>query len=439
MRQCELDEAQGDQSECNVRVNLAGLRQKAGIKPAFFSLVAMAGILLAVQANAELEEGESLRVFIGDHFSYDENLYRLADGEDLALQSTGATASRDDYINRISLGMEGEWEWSRQKFDIAARVDDSRYQNNSNLDNTTGNAKAHWAWRFGENLSGQLGADYNRFLAGFTNSEFRERDVLETNGEFWNAMLTVGPHWRLKAGARHAATEHGAPIRRVDNYAANSGTFGIDYETSASNTFGWDYRYTKADFDRSAILDGFVFDRNYDEHTSSFRTRYALTQKTALQASVGYLRREYPAVSDRLVQRGNFSGSVWDASLQWRPSGKTSLNLRGWRALRAYIDAESDYFVAQGFSVTPAWSPTVKLTLQLEYSREDQDYLGAGVTETGLDRRNERVTYQQFSLQYKALKMLQFELSGRLEKRDSDRPLRQFDDRIAAFGVRFVY
>jgi len=66
---------------------------------------------------------------------------------------------------------------------------------------------------------------------------------------------------------------------------------------------------------------------------------------------------------------------VWRAEYDWKPRQKFSLLLAGWRELRAYTDVESDYFVSDGFSLGPTWSPTEKISLALTASYEDQEYL----------------------------------------------------------------
>jgi exopolysaccharide biosynthesis operon protein EpsL len=400
---------------------------------------ACAALLLPSSVFAALDEGDHFQLSVADRYSYEDNLYRLAEDEVLDGGSSGKGASREDYINRVSVGMEGAWQLSEQTFHVTARMEDMRYQNNSDLDDTTGNARANWSWRLGSNLSGQLGTDYARFQAGFENNRFLQKDVVETVGTFWTAALRVGPHWRLRASARRAEIEHSAAVRRFDNTTTDSGTFGIQYETSRGDSYGWDYRYTQAHSKSVAILDGQQFDRGYEENTTQFSLQYALGIKTSLALGAGYLRREYPLTPGTDLPRGNFSGSTWDLNLQWRPTGKTTLNVFGWRKLRAYLDAETDYFVATGGSIEPVWTPTPKINVRLEYSIEDQDYLGPSVNIGIVQPRQDRVKAQQLTVTYIPLRMLQLTLSGRIEKRDSDRPQLQYDSRIANASIRMIF
>lgn len=394
-------------------------------------------LFVSVDAVAELEEGDHFQLSLSDRYSYEDNIYRLADDE--VLVADGKQTRREDYINRVSVGVEGAWQLSEQTFHLNARMEDSQYQNNSYLGNTSGNARANWGWRLGSNLSGQLGTDYARFQAGFENNQFLQKDVVETVGNFWNASLRVGPHWRVRATARQAKIEHGAFIRRFDNATTDSGSFGLQYETSRGDSYAWDYRYTESHSKRVAVLDGQQVDRRYKEHTTLVTAQYALGAKTALSASAGYVQREYPEVPISGVARGNFSGSIWDASLQWRPMVKTALQLNAWRKLRAYLDAESDYFVATGGSIEPTWNPTPKVNVRLEYSIEDQDYLGPSVNIGLLEPRQDRVEAQQLSISYRPIRVLQLSLTGRIENRNSDRAQLKYDSRIASAGVSMIF
>jgi exopolysaccharide biosynthesis operon protein EpsL len=381
---------------------------------------------------------DGLRFFLAEQLVYDDNLFRLPDGSDTAAL-LGSGASRSDYLNRVSLGADARWTVSRQAFILNLRFDDNRLADNEFLNNRSGSGKAQWDWRLGNNGSGELGADYNRALAGFANTRFVGKDLLATSGVFWSGKLTVGTNWAIQAGARHAQTEHSAISRQFDDSSTDSGTAGIEYKTTTGATIGWSYGHTRGDFERLATLGGVPFDRDYEENSSSFRLRYALTGKLSLDASAGYLRREYPGTLSDDIKAGDFSGNVWEAKLHWQPTGKTAFKLSGWRKLRANLDAESDYFVAKGLSLSPLWNPTAKISVSMELSREEQDYLGSSVNFAVLEPRNDRVTAEQLNISYTPLQQLELVLTTRFEQRDSDRPLLQYDDTLVGFEMRLVY
>jgi hypothetical protein len=415
------------------------------MKPAARYGVGMCLAMLAAKSlqaanQPQAPDDSFLQLFVAEQLTYDDNLYRLPDSlqDDIGLL-LGPGARHDDFLNRISLGAEGRWVLSRQALALSLRFDDSRFHSNDSLDNSAGNGKAKWDWRAGDNLSGELGADYDRALASFANNRFLARDLVETTGVFWNATLLVRSNWSLLAGVRHAQTGHSAASRRFDDFDSDSGNARIEYKTALGNTFGWDYRYSESRFDRLATLFGLPFDRDYQESYSGFRTRYALTGKLTLDANAGYLKRDYPQSPAQEINAGDFSGGTWEAAVQWQPTAKSGIRFAGWRRLSANLDAESDYFVAKGGSIEPVWNPTVKLIVALDLSYEEQEYLGSTVNFALLERRRDRVNSQQLTVTYTPLQILQIDLVLRVEQRDSDRPLLRYDDKAATVAVRWIY
>ncbi len=400
------------------------------------TLAAVAFIHLPA-AHAQEEEDPGFTLIVGLRETYDDNLYRLPDGQDPSA-ILGPDVARADYLSRVSLGLEQEWIWSRQTVIIDLKANHDAYKNNDHLDNTSGEASAKWQWEAGGHWAGEFAGDYRQSLASFVNTQFLGRDMVETIGASWKLAFHLGPQWSLRAAGRHADTGHSAEVRQFDNFGNDSASFGLQFTTSSENEFALSYRATVADFDQPGSLNGQVFDRDFEERSATFRTHYAFSEKTTLDGSVGYLERKHPDANPIADARGNFSGVVWDAALLWDPSVKVRVGLSGWRKLRAYLDAESDYFIAEGASITSSWHPTDRFGVSLEASLENQDYLGTGVV-LSPDPRNDRVWVQELTFSYRMLRKLHFDLAGRIEDRDSDRASVRYDSRIASVGVRWVY
>ncbi len=389
--------------------------------------------LSAAYAQQEKEPGFTLTV--GARESYDDNLYRLPDEQDASAVDPGV--ARGDYISRVTLGLEQEWQWSRQTVILDARANHDAYARNDHLDNTSGEAAAKWQWQAGGRWAGEFAGDYRKSLANFANTQFLGRDEVETLGAAWKLAFHLGPQWSLRAAGRHADTGHSAIERRVDDSATDSASLGLQFTTSSENEFALSYRATRADFEQWGALDGQPFDRDFEERSGNFRAHYAFSPKTAFDGNVGYLEREYAEANLLAGARGSFSGIVWDGAFSWDPSVKVRVELGGWRKLRAYLDAESDYFIAEGVSLATRWQPTDRLALALEAGVEDQSYLGAGAALP--DPRNDRVLIQELSFSYRMLRKLHFDLNARLEDRDSDRARLRYDSQVISAGLRWVY
>jgi hypothetical protein len=166
--------------------------------------------------------------------------------------------------------------------------------------------------------------------------------------------------------------------------------------------------------------------------------RYALTEKTILDASAGYLKREYPTNAI-----GSFSGEIWRAALQWQPTPKTQLLVGVWQQLDADLTSQTDYFKDRGFSLTPEWIASEKLTFSATISRDTNDYLGSNpagfVTVVTTQARHDTLTGETGSLVYTPIRAIVLTFSVAHVKRDSNIPQFQFNDFQGSANITYRF
>ena len=120
------------------------------------------GITAASMASAQSgerpkpEEIETL--FISDQYTYDDNLFRLSESADLSDPLNAGIVSREDYINRLTVGLGEDLEVGRQVFSVQARAQDVRFADNDHLDHVAGQGMLNWDWLITDALTGNLGA-----------------------------------------------------------------------------------------------------------------------------------------------------------------------------------------------------------------------------------------------------------------------------------------
>ena len=381
--------------------------------------------------EAEPEETHGIDVTLGARELYDDNLYRRPD-------STGSQSGREEYIRRLSAGLDGKWQWSRQQLLLDLLAMNNAYERNDQLDNTSGRARTEWKWRAGGAWSGALGGDFSRALASFSATQFRGKDLLDVTGTFASLAFRPGPRWTLKAAGRRASTEHGAEARRYDNFRTDSLTTGLYFQTAAETEIGISARRTEGHFDISVDVAGQLFDRSYEDEVTSLELNQNFSPRTHLELSVGHLRRKYDDEALAEFNRSSVDGTIGELLLQWQAAKKIELTLSGWRRLRAYLDAESEYFISKGFSIAPSWKPTEKISVALELAYETQAYLGTSVSPQ-YGAREDRVHSGRLEIGYSPLRKLRFDLTGNNENRESNRSALAFDSQVASVGVRWTY
>ena len=388
---------------------------------------ALAGYVGAMPLQA-VEERNSLDYNLSETMAYDNNLYRLAPGVDPHL-TVGENTEREDFINRASAGAKLHYLAGRQTFDINARADDNRYRRNDILNHVSGDGTAIWHWMLGHDWSGRAGVVYDRALAAFANNRFLGKDLLTSVDYFGEARYELTPRWSFNAGGHWSRADHSTTTREVENQRSKTVNAGVTYETPLLDSFGFDYRYTDTHFPESNKGGG-GFDRDYTERAPKGWLKYKLTGKTDLDAQAGFLRRNYP---NSVI--GNFSGGFWRSTLNWAPSAKTMLSVAAWHELQAYIEAGSDYFVAQGFSLTPAWMPTQKWKFSVVYSRENQRFIGSAPAPFGEPRRRDKVATTTLGASYSPQPWLDLTVSYRFDKRTTNRDLLDYTDDLASVGI----
>jgi exopolysaccharide biosynthesis operon protein EpsL len=385
---------------------------------------------------------DRLNLYVGNDFSYDDNLYRLPSSvTDLAvLPGIGSNPTRSDYIDSVTAGLNSEWLiGNRQSVDLDLRADDNRYFRNTNLDNISSNDHAAWNWGLGSALSGAVGADYSQVLGGFVNTGAYARDIVVKSDYFASLRYQIGPRWGLFGGIMDENYKLTDANETFNDSKSKAVDIGADYTTNAANRIGFDYRYTDDRSPNAALLNGVTFDPDYREDRARFLLHYAPSEKTAIDASGGYLRREYPSAAI-----GSFSGEIWRVSFQWQPTAKIQLVAGTWRQLTADLTAQTDYYVSRGETLAPVWTVSEKVAFTLSVTQENQDYVGSnpvGVNPVEVQSiaRHDVVTTESANMVYTFSRALSLSVTAGHEKRDSNDAGFEYNDFRADANITYKF
>jgi Putative beta-barrel porin 2 len=387
---------------------------------------------LAADPAPSLHTGDKWSFYLSEQMLSDDNLYRLADQEQVPSDAYAIGARREDYSNRTSVGMHGRWDAGRQSVLIDGSAADVRYANSDYLNHTAAKAGIDLRWHLAERLSGRLGGDYEHMLASYTNYAYFAKDLVETTALYGDAQYQLGARFALTGGARTYQARHGAEDRRLDNFDSNGAWGGLKYESPSHNVIALEYQANQGKFpEREPGIDR--VQSQYDESIARLHVIYLPSVKTRLDVMAGYLDR----TSDDLIT-AEHSGDIWKATLSWDATTQFSLAASAWHDLRAYVDAESDYFVSNGASLGPRWRPNLKIELEANVSWERQDYISAHPI-ASVESRVDEVLAGRLSLSYQPVQALQFTLSYLHQDRQSNRTLDQFVANVAGLDVRLLF
>ncbi len=368
-------------------------------------------------------------VHVGDQEIYDDNLFRLPTSVASVTTVVGPGASRQDHINSSSVGLEDQWTVGRQIINLNLSADENRFARNTDLDNVSSSDKVLWTWRFGPQLTGEVGADYLRFLPDFVNTNYYHLDIYQRSEFFQTLRYQVGPHWGLFGGLMESEMSLSADAAATNDSHSKSAEVGFDYATALQNSFGFAYRYTDNRAPNSSTLNGVTFEPDYREESERVIFKYLPTEKTLIDASAGYIDRRYPSGAI-----GSFTGDIWRVAFQWQPTQKTEVVIEAWRQLQAYLTSETDYYVSKGVSVAPVWRVSEKINLSVEVSWDTQDYIGTSNEEAAILGRRDKLTGEQLIAAYNPIERLTVNFTVGESKRASNEQQFTFDDKKASLG-----
>jgi hypothetical protein len=372
-------------------------------------------------------------VYAADREQFDTNVYRLPNGTDVAAV-VGPSATTHDHINSPGAGLEGQWGVGRQIINLELAAQDNRFANNANLNNISSADRLVLNWGLGSVLSGLVGINYLRGLAGFVNATSYTRNIYQQANYYAATRFQVGPRWAIYGGIENSLLGFGQSVSRGDNSSAKSVDLGFDFVTNVEDTIGLDYRYTDTRYSNGVALSSTIFAPDFRDERLRLLVKRALSEKTSIDLSAGYLKRTY---GNDLI--GSFKGPIWSGTLGWQPTDKTQLLASAWRSLRAYLTDQTYYYRSTGVSLSPVWNATEKINLSFLVSRESQTYIGSSPFGESLPGRRDTVNAQSASITYVPIHALSFDFSYRHEQRDSNVHLRTYTDGLASAGVKFVF
>jgi hypothetical protein len=250
--------------------------------------------------------------------------------------------------------------------------------------------------------------------------------------ELGYARYQIGPHWAAYGQVRWSYTDHSAELNQYNDFHDRAGTTGIEYATDVNDTIAFEYQYSDLTFNQTLSDTAVIYD--YDESSYRFVGKYAFSDKTSISGYGGYLERKYP---DGGV--GSYAGEIWRVALQYSATDKTQAALSVWHELHAYVDAESNYFVAKGVSLAPTYAPTEKVNLTILASYEDQNYIPTANTVLVGGARQDKVGVGQATIAYYPRSNWIVNVFYRHEKRESNQYVYSFNDNIVSGSVTYRF
>lgn len=360
-----------------------------------------------------------VKPYVAASYTHTDNLFRLSDQADP--NAAIGTGDKSDNYRRLEAGVDMNAQVSRQKFNLQAGVNQTRFERFDFLDNNGGAGRAVWDGEIGSVWRGRAGYEYARSLSAFEVLSAGKNIRTDRRG-FGEVDFRIFPSWRIRAGADKYDVENSQATRQTLDNRTASRAIGLHYVSATEDYLGVQSKSTDGDYLNSENINGTLVDNSYDETENGLVMDWRPAGHSRLQARASYTERHY----DQLPAR-DYQGPTARLIYDWSLTEKTLVNAVVWRELTVADDLSASYVLSKGINLGPKWSATSKVTLRAGLAHETRDYRGdPRLILTALNERSDRLNMATFSASYLPSPRIQMGLGYETGRRTSTRALSDY-------------
>ena len=322
--------------------------------------------LFFLSTLASADEKDTINMIAGLTRTLDDNLFRQpASGKPVSDTLTSAYAG---------IRVDKQFSMQRLKFDYT--LNSYTYQNNNQLNFNAGNYKAAWLWALTPRLSGNLSTEKNQTQYGFLDVLGNNTPNISTT-EVQNFLADWSPHgnWHMLGGfTRTLATNS-------RNFQADRGTtyialdLGLRYAFPSGSAITLMEHRRQGEFANASIY----YPQTYSEYESEAKLDWRLTGKSTLNMRAAYLQRTHENDSVGNFSFRDYDGLVGNINYTWMPTSKLQLTLAAASDIASYQTNNSNYNRVNTLSFSPMYAYSEKLTVRGSASVMERSFLGGGV------------------------------------------------------------
>jgi exopolysaccharide biosynthesis operon protein EpsL len=361
--------------------------------------------VVQIQANASLY--------------HDNNLFRLPD-RDTRLFGINPDHKADTALVK-GVGLKFDKSVSRQRLIADLNLNETTYDNNTNLDFFGGEGRLAWLWRVGNYWDGEASFRKKRTLGGFTDFRQNVQDLIDTDTYAVAGGYQFHPRWRISAELREDESAHSAVVRQSLDSNAQTTAVTLTYRTPAANSIGLQARQTDRNYPNRVTAGLVTFGNGHKESRLNAIVAWQFSGALKLDFQGGHV----DVAHDQLPAR-DFSGVTWRAAATWDPTAKLRLHLNSTKDIRLYEDLASSYIVVHSLGLSPIYAITSKITLQGDLNFEKRDYRGDPGFFIGANAREDDVQLARLAVTYSLLRNVDLSFSYEAGERKSNNALSDF-------------
>lgn len=403
--------------------------------PRPLALLALLACLGARAQTATAAQGDVLTATAGVTSMWDDNLFLLP--------SIATIQPRSDYLIAPYAELKIDKPFSRQVLTVDVLVTDYRYGHYKGLDFVAPKYGAQWRWAFARHFTGTLSANGDKALSSF--AYFRSGtsgDVVTTHNERASLDWWIGGGLHVIGSGFLRSVHNSQRFQQVDSNNQHGARIGLKYLTEAGSWITVRFSTSHGDYPTRSLTEQSVYllDRRFDRKDTELLMHWRIDPQLRLQASAGHLSLTFPDVVAR-----DFSGNYGALRLTWTPLRRLQVELGAHRRLSQWQDDIASYRASDAVFLSPTWTITHTVSLQVSLQRERVSFRGhpLAITPQGLPFRTDHVSTVQVGLDWKPTRNMVITLSGQDSHRDSgpyaEYFIYQYSDRIVSLDANISF
>jgi len=368
-------------------------------------------------------EGDTFTPYYTSGVVYDSNLLRIDDDNKSAI---GGESGRSDTLIKNVLGLDADWQLSRQEFLLTAAVSDNDFQRFNSLDYQGKYLKTQWNWQVGNYFSGNIGQTFNRTLASFNDIRGLSGNLRDQQRKYFTLNWLLHPRWQTGFSYSENELEYAEPVQRFANFNSYIIGLNLNYLTPKGSKVGFNLSQENGGYPNRTVNQASTLDDGYTQDTASIAVDWQYSAKTSFKLKTGYVERNY----DNLPAR-DYDAVDKRLSVTYKPTVKTQVLLSFYDETTPRDDLQASVSENLGQSLQLSWLPTTKISVIANYEREKrQDVNNPGFVVGPDSQRREENDNFSFSLNYAPHRNVDLTAGYSEVERDSSEPLGDFDAEI---------
>jgi exopolysaccharide biosynthesis operon protein EpsL len=316
-----------------------------------------------VAAPAGAGPNDALHVYGGVAYGHDDNLLRVPEDQ------PAFDGTRGDSWWTREAGLIFDKTYSRQHVTLVAKLSKTSFDHFTQLDYDGKDLQANWNWQLGNHLEGRIGTSYQQVLAPYTDFRSDERNLRRSRSTYAEGAWRFHPAWRVRTGFQRDKYSYEALSNLYNNRTEDAAEVELDYLARSESTVGLVARRVRGSYPFPRPVGPFIFNDNFSQDELKVRVRWLATGATAIDALIGYTRREQPSFGP-----GTTSGVAGKINATWQPHGKMTYKAAVWRDFAPLESTLVSYTLNNGASVGAHWDATAKITVDADAVYERRNY-----------------------------------------------------------------